>query len=174
MVSRFSTGVVYMLNYEFKQLNKDNIEDLMILERHSFSEGLGESEDSFLQSAEVYPKGSLLLYIDNEIAGSIFFHPYLLGEIQEIKSCVSKLTGKENCMYLHSFSIHPQFRGKGLAHILFDYFEKISKEEGYDVQALVAVQNSERFWKKYGFEPVRQISYGNAPAVYMTRKTISC
>ncbi len=79
------------------------------------------------------------------------------------------ITGEENCMYLHSFSVHPKYRGQGVTHILFDFFDKISKDDGYDVQSLVAVQNSERFWMKYGFESVRQISYGNAQAVYMTR-----
>ncbi len=62
-----------MLNYKFERLNKNNIEDLMILEKYCFGEGLSENKESFLNAAKVYTKGSQLLYIDNEIAGSVFF-----------------------------------------------------------------------------------------------------
>ncbi len=41
---------------------------------------------------------------------------------------------------------------------------------GFEVQCLVAVQNSQEFWGKYGFKTVRTIeSYGESPAHYMKR-----
>ncbi len=65
-----------MLNYTIIQLNDDNIEDLMLLENKCFAESLYEEKDSFLHAAAIYPKGSLLLYVDGKVVGSLFFHPY--------------------------------------------------------------------------------------------------
>ena len=160
-----------MLEHTIKQLNRNNIEDLMLLEKKCFSESLAEGKDSFFHAAEIYPKGSVLLYIKDKIAGALFFHPYFEGKVQKIKSTGITLTGEENCMYLHSFSIHPDFRGKGLTQILFDHFNNVSLEEGYKIQALMAVQGSEEFWVRYGFESVRQLVYGDALSTYMIRKT---
>lgn len=162
-----------MPDYTIKQLSKDNIDDLMLLEKECFSENLAEEKDSFLRVGKKYPKGSVLLYCGEKIAGYLFFHPYIEGMIHELNATSIKLSGKENCMYLHSFSIHPEFRGKGLTHILFDHFNKVSLEEGYEVQALVAEQHSERFWMRYNFVPVKKICYGNTLSTYMTKKTVS-
>ena len=162
-----------MLDYTIKQLNKNNIGDLMLLEKECFSGELTETKETFLDAAKNYPKGALLLYCGKRIAGSLFFHPYAEGKVHELNSAGIKFSGKENCMYLHSFSIHPDFRGKGLAHILLEYFNNVSLEEGYDLQALVAVQSSERFWMEYGFDSVKQICYGNTLSTYMIRKTLS-
>ena len=160
-----------MIDFKIKQLDKSNIEDLMLLEKECFSGDLTETKETFLNAAKNYPKGALLLYCGEKIAGSLFFHPYIEGKVHELNSAGIKFSGKEDCMYLHSFSIHPDFKGKGLAHILFDYFNKVSLEDGYSVQALVAVQSSERFWMRYGFESVKQICYGNTLSTYMTKKT---
>ena len=160
-----------MLEYTIKQLKSDNIDDLMLLEEKCFNGDLLEDRDSFLYATNIYPKGAVLLYVGDSIAGSLFFHPYMEGVIQDINSINSILTGNENCMYLHSFSIHPSFRGKGLTHILFDHFNQVSLNDGYFIQALVAVQNSELFWMRYGFNSVKQLYYGNSLSTYMTRKT---
>ena len=160
-----------MLEHTIKQLDNNNIEDLMLLEKECFTESLEEDRNSFLHAADIYPKGSVLLYIKGKIAGSLFFHPYMEGVIKDINSNNFVLSGKENCMYLYSFSIHSDFKGKGLTHILFDHFNKVSLEEGYNVQALIAIQNSERFWMRYGFNPVRQVFYDNSLSTYMTRET---
>jgi GNAT superfamily N-acetyltransferase len=162
-----------MFDYTIEQLSKDNIEDLMLLEKECFSENLTEDKESFLSVSKKYPKGGVLLYCGEKIVGSLFFHPYMEGMIHDLNSKSIKITGNENCMYLHSFSIHPDFRGKGLAHILFDHFNKISLEEGYDLQALVAVQHSERFWMRYGFMAVKKFCYDNTLSTYMTRETVS-
>lgn len=150
-------------------LNKNNIEDLMLLEKKCFNESLKESREAFLNIAEIFPKGAVLLYSDNRIIGTLFFHPCIKDSTRKLKNDKFTLEGNEDCMYLHSFSIHPDFTGKGLAHILFDYFNSVTSEEKITQQSLVAVQNSENFWMRYGFKPRKQIQYGNSQATYMTR-----
>jgi ribosomal protein S18 acetylase RimI-like enzyme len=162
-----------MPDYKIEPLTKHNIEDLILFDKECFTENFAEDKESILNAARNYPKGSLLLYCGEKIVGSLFFHPYVEGQVHELNSPKTNFSGNENCMYLHSFSIHPDFRGKGLTHILFDHFNEVSLAEGYDLQALVAVQNSKRFWMRYGFKPIREINYSNAPSTYMTRKTVS-
>ena len=160
-----------MSDYKIEQLNANNIDDLMQLEKECFFGDLAEPKEPFLVIAKKYPKGALLLYCGEEIVGSLFFYPYFEGKVNDFDSAEINDSGDEDCMYLHSFSIHPDFRGKGLAHLLFDHFDKVSLEEGYDLQALAATQSSERFWMRYDFRPVRQICHGNTLSTYMTRKT---
>jgi GNAT superfamily N-acetyltransferase len=159
------------LNYLIKQLNSQNIDALMQLEEGCFSDDLNRDKDSYIQVAMVYPKGAALLYIFEMLVGSLFFYPTIEGEVKDINLKGMSLTGDENCMYLYSLSIHPGFRGRGLSKILLDHYNRVSIQEGYNAQALVAIENSAEFWMKYGFKPVRQFMYCKAWSNYMIKKT---
>ena len=72
-------------------------------------------------------------------------------------------------MYLHDIAVHPRYRGMGLTRMLMERVDHETRREGFGVQCLVAVQNSQEFWRKHGFKIVRMIkSYGESPA-YMKR-----
>jgi ribosomal protein S18 acetylase RimI-like enzyme len=56
----------------------------------------------------------------------------------------------------------------GLARMLMESVDQETRRGGFEVQCLVAVQNSQDFWKKYGFKIVRMVEgYGESPAYYM-------
>jgi ribosomal protein S18 acetylase RimI-like enzyme len=58
----------------------------------------------------------------------------------------------------------------GLTRMLMESVDHETRRGGFEVQCLVAVQNSQDFWKKYGFKIVRMVEcYGESLAYYMKR-----
>ena len=57
-----------------------------------------------------------------------------------------------------------------LARMLMERIDHETRSGGFEVQCLVAVQNSQDFWRKFGFKIVRMVeSYGESLAYYMKR-----
>jgi hypothetical protein len=52
-----------------------------------------------------------------------------------------------------------------------DNVDEETLNNGFTLQGLVAVQESQNFWLKHGFKLVKKIEkYGEEPAIYMKRR----
>lgn len=149
-------------------IETSDIDKVMALQSLSYRDDLLESRDVFEIMRDVYSKGAVAVIVDNEFAGYIFFHKYKKGNVKPLNSLL-KLNGNENCMFLHDICVHPDFRGLGLTKLLLKEFDKETESEHLGYQALIAVQNSEEFWKKCGFKIANIVKYGNKMAYYMIK-----
>lgn len=71
-----------------------------------------------------------------------------------------------NCLYLNTLCVMERFRGNGVGRRLLES----ALQSRYDILSLVALNNTEHFWRRYGFEPLRQLNYFNQTGVHMERK----
>ena len=148
----------------------ENLNEILELQKLSYRKEYWETKETFETMLNVYPKGCRVVFVDSKAVGYLFFHPSLEGKIQKLNYTSLKLTGKEDCMYLHDLSIHPDYRGKGITKFLLNYLNESTKEEGLHKQMLISVQDSVLFWEKNGFEKVEFIKdYGGLPAYYMIK-----
>jgi GNAT superfamily N-acetyltransferase len=70
-------------------------------------------------------------------------------------------------MYIHDLAVLRSHRGRGLARLLLTEVFRVAEELGLKRFGLVAVQNSEAFWQRWGFERREPLMY--APGVSGTR-----
>jgi len=117
----------------------------------------------------IYPQGCLGVNVDGNLAGYVIFHPYRENVVKPLDFSLD-LDGTEDCMYIHDIAVRRRYRGMGLTRMLMERVDHESKRGGFDVQCLVAVQDSRDFWRKFEFRTVRIIErYGEGPAYYMKR-----
>jgi len=117
----------------------------------------------------VYPQGCLGVSVGGMLAGYVFFHPYRDDAVKPLNLSLV-LNGTENCMYLHDIAVHHRYRGMGLARMLMERIDHETRSGGFEIQCLVAVQNSQDFWRKFGFKIVRMAEgYGESLVYYMKR-----
>jgi len=117
----------------------------------------------------VYPQGCLGVSVGGMLAAYVFFHPYR-DNVVKLLDLSLVLNGTEDCMYLHDIAVHHRYRGMDLTRMLMERVDHETRRGGFEVQCLVAVQNSQDFWRKHGFEIVRTIEdYAESPAFYMKR-----
>lgn len=151
------------------RITPEQIPFVLEIQRNSYSERYIENSHIFTQMITVYPQGSLGVWVEGIFAAYIFFHPYHSNRIKPLNLSLV-LNGKEDCMYLHDMAVHQNYRGMAITRILMDRVDHETRRENFEVQYLVAVQNSRDYWIKYGFKTVTMIeSYGENPAYYMKR-----
>ena len=117
----------------------------------------------------VYPQGCLGVSVGGMLAAYVFFHPYRDDVVKPLDLSLV-LDGAEDCMYLHDIAVHHRYRGMGLARMLMERIDHETRSGGFEIQCLVAVQNSQDFWRKFGFKIVRMVGgYGESLVYYMKR-----
>ena len=145
------------------------IASVLDIQRDCYGEGYIEDSRTFAGMIAVYPQGCLGVSVGGTPAAYVFFHPYRNNVVKPLDLSLV-LNGTEDCMYLHDIAVHHRYRGMGHARMLMERVDHETRRGGFDVQCLVAVQNSQDFWRQYGFEIVRMIEgYGESPAHYMKR-----
>lgn len=128
-------------------VKKEEAKFLFEIQALCYKENLHEDVEKFQFYINLYPNGCFILELNEEIIGYCISFPYFRGET--ISKDYPK--GTPNCFYLHDIAINPKFQGKGYFNLLFSHFNQISKEEGFKIQSLTAVNNRRTFWEKQGF-----------------------
>jgi ribosomal protein S18 acetylase RimI-like enzyme len=151
------------------RITSEEIASVLGIQRDCYGEGYIEDSRTFTRMITVYPKGCLGVTVGGSLAAYAFFHPYRDNVVKPLDLSLV-LSGTEDCMYLHDIAVHHRHRGMGFTRMLMERVDHETRRGGFDVQCLVAVQNSQEFWRKHGFKTVRMIeSYGDSPAYYMKR-----
>jgi hypothetical protein len=155
--------------FKVRNLTNDDILEVMSLQRQVYTKNLQEDITVFIQILNVFPSGVFGVFEGDNLAGYLFSHPYLLNQIKPLNSQLY-LTGKENCFYLHDMAISPYYQGKGLTKQLFERFLLTAKNNVFEIQCLVAVQNSADFWGKFGFKRITDVNDSlYSGGIYMQR-----
>jgi GNAT superfamily N-acetyltransferase len=150
----------------------DEIEEVIKIQKLSYSKLYWESGEIFARMVDVYPKGCIGLYANDLLSGYVFFHPYQEDRVKPLNH-MFKLVGTEDCVYLHDLAILPDYRGLGLSRVLMDFVDLETCNIGFVTQCLVAVQGSHSFWHKYGFKIINEVENYGLSAYYMKRR-IQC
>ncbi len=151
------------------RITSEEIASVLGIQRDCYGEGYIEDSRTFTRMIAAYPQGCLRVSVGDILAAYVFFHPYLENVVKPLDLALV-LSGTEDCMYIHDIAVHHRHRGMGITRMLMERVDHETRRGGFNVQCLVAVQNSQDFWGKHGFKKVRSIeSYGESPAHYMKR-----
>ena len=151
------------------RITSEEIPTALEIQRDCYGDGYIEDSRTFTRMIAAYPQGCLGATVGGILAAYVFFHPYRENVVKPLDHALV-LNGGEDCLYLHDIAVHHRHRGMGITRMLMERVDHETRRGGFEVQCLVAVQNSHEFWSKYGFKTVRTIkSYGESPAIYMKR-----
>jgi len=153
-----------------RQLIADEIDDVLRISERCYSVDLLERRECVLHKYYLFPKGCLGVFLDHKLIGYVFFHPWMLNHSVPLDDTAYVLPEISDCIYIHDLAILPEHRHARCGVQLIDHVCQIGQELGLMSYALVAVQNSEPYWGRWGFEANRRMKYGNSAATYMICK----
>lgn len=154
---------------QVRRLQASDIQQVLRVQSECYRPELIESEASFEGKLTLYPRACVGAWDGRVLRGYLFAHPWIVGEPVHLDTWSQSLPPNSDGMYLHDLSISPSYRGKGIPKRLLDVVIDCAREVGLMRFALVAVQQSEPFWERWGFSVKYTLPY--APGVdgsYMT------
>jgi GNAT superfamily N-acetyltransferase len=121
------------------------------IQRECFPPSAIESRE-VLQSLSQHSPGSCLIAETDSPLGYVLAHPWIPADLPPIKASLPPIPANASCLFFHDLAITPAARGTGLAHRLVEEVLAWARQRGLAEGSLVSVQESRRFWARYGFE----------------------
>lgn len=131
---------------------------------NNYSSDYYEGIESFFSKIYGYKDGCFVCEIEDKICGYIISFPYLLNKPYPINQ-IYNTPEDHNCYYIHDLCVDKNYRKLGVAKALVEKVISID----YDPKVLTAVQDSEKFWVKFGFDIKKEINYCGKKAFYMIK-----
>ena len=106
------------------------------------------------------------------MAGYLLAHP-IPDEFESFGTGPPPLSGSETALYLHDMCVSTAHRKMGIGRLLFEALNGHLEAERFTKITAVAVQDSETFWMKCGFEIGAPYTYPGGAAGHVITRTYS-
>jgi GNAT superfamily N-acetyltransferase len=142
----------------------------MRLQLQSYGASLREPESLFERIIAASPGTCLAAEHEGVMAAYLLAHP-IPEDFEDFGKGPPPLSGSETALYLHDMCVSTAHRHEGIGRRLFDALNAHLDSEKITTITAVAVQDSERFWEKRGFEIGAPYAYPGGAAGHVITKT---
>lgn len=115
-----------------------------------------EDATVFAERLALYPHGCHVLEDEAGVLdGYAVSHPWHDAGPPALNSLLQRLPPAPTAYYIHDIALLPAARGSGAAEAIVTALIDHARQRGLSGVALVAVNGSEAFWQKHGFQLAR-------------------
>jgi N-acetylglutamate synthase-like GNAT family acetyltransferase len=112
-----------------------------------------EPAEALLAKLMLSDGSSFIVEVNNEVIAYAIAFPWRSEESVVLHSIDLAMSNEPSCMYIHDVAVNPEHRGSHVATELVNVIMQRSEELSLHQCELVAVQNSQMFWERHGFQP---------------------
>jgi ribosomal protein S18 acetylase RimI-like enzyme len=145
---------------EIEVLSGRNIPEILRIQQECYSGEFLESASSFLHKFSLIGNACFGAWEDQYLCGYLFSHPWKLGEVVALHIDEYDIPSDADCIYIHDLAVAPIHRQKQIPQRLISALCATIDAGRPKIFALVAVQNSEAFWSRWGFKVHHKVPYG--------------
>jgi len=143
-----------MLIKEIEELHWNGI---LTIQDKSYQEIGTESLEVLKNKYDASPDTCFVCLSDgNEVLGYLLAHPWSGISPPKLFEPLPNIENGEY-LYLHDMAISPQLKEKGIGSALAKELFEVAQNKGINRVSLVAVQGSESFWSRIGFQVVTEV-----------------
>lgn len=113
-----------------------------------------EDEGVFAERLRLYPAGCHVYEAGGRLLGYVLSHPWADRAAPALNSLLGALPASPATYYLHDLALLPEARGAGAGSAIVAALVAQARAEHLPTMSLVAVHESEAFWRRHGFEAV--------------------
>ncbi len=155
---------------KIRQIEENDWESIIEIQRQAYTDIKPESEPVLKRKYIISPETCVVAVDDHEnIIGCCLSHPWNPDNSPPLYKEIEKPVDTNN-LYIHDLAVSRKSQRKGVANNLCNMIIARAKSQGFKSITLVAVQNSESFWCKFGFSRNSKIkpsqTYGEG-AIFM-------
>jgi N-acetylglutamate synthase-like GNAT family acetyltransferase len=115
-----------------------------------------EDDAVFIERQRLYPDGCAMLERDGMALAYAVTHPWRYAEPPALNVMLGALPERPTTYYIHDIALLPETRGSGAGKAIVEAVIAHAAETGMSNVSLVAVNNSQGFWKRFGFDVVAE------------------
>jgi ribosomal protein S18 acetylase RimI-like enzyme len=108
----------------------------------------------FAERLRLYPAGCHVHEAGGRLIGYVLSHPWRDRSAPALNSLLGALPASPGTYYIHDLALLPEARGAGAGSAIVAALAARARVENLPTMSLVAVHESEAFWRRHGFETV--------------------
>lgn len=136
-----------------RPLREADAEAVLAIQALAYPSSHHESWAVLGRRLQLWPQGCCGAERDGRLLGYAFSHPWRQDRPVPLHGALAALPEAVDCYHLHDLALHPAVRGSGLAKRLVEAVLQAAQAAQLSTLTLVAVQGSQTFWTRMGFEP---------------------
>lgn len=141
------------VNFCIRAMRTGDFNAILKIQELCFSGSLHEDLESLMAKLRASPTTCFVAEnVVGEIVAYLFTVPWMADSPPALSALQCVLPKEPNCLYIHDLSVHPKARGQCLGDLMVQTSFATAKQLGLGQCCLVAVQNSEYFWRRFGFK----------------------
>lgn len=151
-----------MPKLEWRPMRAEDLDEVLRIAAQAHP-SLPERREVFAEKLRLYPAGCKTLAAQAQapdsapgIAGYFFSHPWHADDIPDLDCLLEDIPALTDTYYLHDLALAPEARGGHHGTAMARAIDLHARTKGYARQALVAVNSSEQYWRRQGFEWVQR------------------
>lgn len=141
-------------NIIIKAMQEADLDAVLAIQAQAYRPYFHEARTCFAEKLRLYPQGCWLAWNDTLPAAYLVSHPWSQDQIVALHAPLQQLPQHPDCYYIHDLSVSPAFHGKGVGRLMAEKAKECALTIGLKTILLVAVQGSQPFWGKFGFQPL--------------------
>ena len=138
-----------------RQMQQSDLQQVLEVQRQTFTEDLRESYDVFINRLERFGDHFLVLEDGKKIVGYAIAFPWLFGDSPVNNENFPLVLPAPTCFYLHDIAVLEAYQGKGLGQALLERVEQKARSLGFDQLSLMSVSQSGQYWDEAGYKTVK-------------------
>ena len=160
---------------ELRPMREDDLDAVLAVQAACYPPAMQEPAAVVLARLRAAPATTLVACEGGAVCAYLFAYPSRLGQVTPLDAPFAPAASPDT-LYLHDLAVAPQALGRGLGRRLAEQLLEAGRQQGLRHAALVAVQESWRFWEGLGFAhdsgrpPCALLATYPGSALYMTRR----
>ncbi|GAK54772.1 GCN5-related N-acetyltransferase [Candidatus Vecturithrix granuli] len=142
-------------NIIIKTMQEADLDAVLAIQAQAYRPYFHEARTCFAEKLRLYPQGCWVAWDDMRPAAYLVSHSWSQDQIVALHAPLQQLPQHPDCYYIHDLSVSPAFHGKGLGRIMVEKAKECALNIGLKTILLVAVQGSQSFWSKFGFQSLQ-------------------
>ena len=162
-----------MTGYRWRPMTADDLGAVSAIAM-AVHPGFFERDEVLAEKQQLYPEGAWLCEADGTACGYLLSHPWHGADVPALDTLLGAVP-VIGAYYLHDLALLPKTRGLGAAGDIVGIALGNATAAGFRIASLVAVNNSQPFWQRRGFDVADdptlagKLAAYEAGARYMTR-----
>ncbi|MFZ3192325.1 MAG: GNAT family N-acetyltransferase [Moraxellaceae bacterium] len=130
-----------------------DLNQVMAIQLTCYSAAYHEALSVLQQRFNCSPQTAWVAVDEHGVGGYLVAYVSSFGKVTALHSSFA-CTGQPDTLYIHDLAIDPRLGGQGVAARLIQTAFETAQTKHLRGLALVAVQDSTRFWRRHGFAPL--------------------
>lgn len=141
-----------------RHIRSDDWSAIERIQAESYPHEVLESLEALQSHWRVAPATCLVAEVAGEVVGYLLAHPWPERTIPPLNKVYSDLPKDSWSLFIHDLALSPNARKAGIAYRLVESVLEAGSELNLANASLIAVQQSEAFWHRFGFNVCHPLS----------------